>query len=802
MLFSMVILTNVGSVFAGNTETLDLTAQGYANTDEVSKVEGSYFTVEFNKGSNQNQPKYYTSGNAVRVYGGCTFTVSSELTFSKVELTFGSGDGGESGSNPITTNAVTYADGTWQGTSTKSVTFTIGGTSGHRRIQKVTVTFDSELPSVEPSPTETETPTAPTYETPEEIVDAAFELAKGEQLSGGPYTLTGIVSKVNTQYTSNNNFITVTFAIPERPDNSIQCYKLVDSATIDYQDGIEAVAVGDTITVKGEIKNYNGTVQFNQGSTLEARSSSVTYESPEAIVTATYALQKNNEALPGGPFTLTGKVTSIDTSYNSTYKNITVTIQIGELSDKKIQCYRLKNGDNASEENDVSKIAVDDIITVKGNLTKYNTVFEFRDDCKLINRVYGGHVPVHYETTEEILAAAAELQEGETLEGGEYELTGTVTRIVEDYNTEYKNITFIMDVDGVEIEGYHIKNGDTFVNGDGVEILSPRDTVTIKGEIHKYSGVIEFKSGSTLKAMEHSARIFSASLSLTENLDINFKVKANQFDSENEEAVIRVVFNGKTTDITGELDEEESKFIFTFENITPALMADEMTVSLLIDGEVTDEITYSIAEYCYNLLRQTDSAALKTLLVDLLIYGAKSQLYINHNVDNLADKGLTEDELDFATPDEDLPKLNKLTDFVGLQDDPVYTIKSVGLNLTDGIIIRLKFVVNEGCEASEAAALVVGEAFEGSLEETSVPGTYYAFFKIDNPTFFSEGYQMYAANQGALAPGLSNILYTSAESYCASILEKCADGRITDQALQDIVTALVKYAYSVKAYVG
>ena len=64
-------------------------------------------------------------------------TVSSSKTIVKVEITFGTGDK----TNTISTNVGTYKDGAWTGEST-NVKFTVGGKSGHRRIQKVKVTYN------------------------------------------------------------------------------------------------------------------------------------------------------------------------------------------------------------------------------------------------------------------------------------------------------------------------------------------------------------------------------------------------------------------------------------------------------------------------------------------------------------------------------------------------------------------------------------------------------------------------------------------------------------------------------------
>ena len=120
---------------SGSTTESVTFSEKYSNGEEMTEYEGNNFSISFDKGSNSNVPKYYTSGEAVRAYGGNTFTVSSDNDISNIEITFGSSDG----SNTITTDNGTYSNGTWTGAS-KSVKFTIGGTSGNRRIATIEVT--------------------------------------------------------------------------------------------------------------------------------------------------------------------------------------------------------------------------------------------------------------------------------------------------------------------------------------------------------------------------------------------------------------------------------------------------------------------------------------------------------------------------------------------------------------------------------------------------------------------------------------------------------------------------------------
>lgn len=133
---------NMGNVAADNVglfkDEIDFATMGYENGEEITKANAETFEVEFIDGSTPTA--YYDSGAAVRVYASGKFIVSSDTAITKIELTYGSSDK----TNSITTNVGTFLNGTWTGEE-NSVTFTIGGgTSGHRRIAKITVYYNEK----------------------------------------------------------------------------------------------------------------------------------------------------------------------------------------------------------------------------------------------------------------------------------------------------------------------------------------------------------------------------------------------------------------------------------------------------------------------------------------------------------------------------------------------------------------------------------------------------------------------------------------------------------------------------------
>ena len=119
------------------TGTFDFSTQKYENGAEVSSVKFGDVTVTFDKGTNSNSPKYYDGGTAVRVYGGSTVTVEAGgKTITGIKFTYGTNDN----TNEISASTGTFTTDTWTGSAT-SVTFTIGGTTGHRRFKAVAVTY-------------------------------------------------------------------------------------------------------------------------------------------------------------------------------------------------------------------------------------------------------------------------------------------------------------------------------------------------------------------------------------------------------------------------------------------------------------------------------------------------------------------------------------------------------------------------------------------------------------------------------------------------------------------------------------
>ena len=77
-----------GDVVSGNTISYDFSAQGFENAAAVETItlsDGT--TLAFDGGGNNNAPKYYNTGTAIRLYPGNSMTVTAKKTITAIELT-------------------------------------------------------------------------------------------------------------------------------------------------------------------------------------------------------------------------------------------------------------------------------------------------------------------------------------------------------------------------------------------------------------------------------------------------------------------------------------------------------------------------------------------------------------------------------------------------------------------------------------------------------------------------------------------------------------------------------------------
>ena len=304
-----------------------------SNSTELSNLSfDDAITASFAKGNGSTAPQYYTNGTAVRWYGNNTLEIdASNATMSQIEFTY------TQKNKDVTVDAGTYdhSSGIWTG-SVSSVTFTVASGSGHNRVSAIKVTYTSSG-------------AGSTVATP------TFNPASGTEFGdeGLQVSITCATENVDIFYTLDGS----------EPDD--------------------------------ESNPYSGPISLTETTTIKA----IAYDGDEnsAVATATYTyVDPNAPGTENNPYTVaqaraaidanvgtqgvyaTGIVSAIPTAYSTQYSNITFNMVDEEGDEDFLQAYRCGG-------NEAADVAVGDVVVVYGNLTKYQSTYEFAQGCTLVS---------------------------------------------------------------------------------------------------------------------------------------------------------------------------------------------------------------------------------------------------------------------------------------------------------------------------------------------------------------------------------------------------------------------------------
>ena len=369
----------------------------------------------------------------------------------------------------------------------------------------------------------------PTGMSAAEILDAAYGLEAGEAFAT-TCTLTGVISEINSAWSDQYGNITVTIVVDGKEDKKIECFRLVG-------DGAATLAVGDTITVTGLIKNYNGKVEFDAKCNLDA------VVKGEAPVSDNLVISFADLTAGGYGYNATVNGDAVDVTIASQYQEIQyilpeavdlaayATLIVDVTSNAQLD---IKLVDPNAELNQYSqKTPFLDNYTAEGqaitepvyidlaayadkDLAQINFMAMGNDVAFTIKNITfakaGTDVPaeptegpeepvtptVDYSamTPAELLDAAYALADGEAFAEA-CTLTGVISEINSEWSEQYGNITVTIVVDGKEdkkIECFRLV-------GDGAADLAVGDTITVTGIMKNYKGKIEFDAKCNLDAV-------------------------------------------------------------------------------------------------------------------------------------------------------------------------------------------------------------------------------------------------------------------------------------------------------------
>lgn len=410
-----------------------------------------------------------------------------------------------------------------------------------------------------------------------------------------------------------------------------------------------------------------------------------------------------------------------------------------------------------------------------------------------------------YKNGEEITSDSLDVTEG---------ATATYTaKVLDQYGYEIAGQTVIWAES--KVDGVTMSNG-TLTAERATETKNEVFTITA-GALSVYLPIEFVGEGEQEHTCDHTSSMicpvcgelaplsfYGWSLTLYDNIALNYAVDARFFaDGCYTNPSVTFTIGDRTVTVTEyNTTKYAGYYIFTLTDIAPHQMG--MTVSATLsanDGETlitTDAAEYSIKTYCYNKLNnENTSAELKTLIVDLLNYGAATQTYVGSS-DALVNADLTDEQKALGTQgDVNLQTVAK-SNYQTVENATV-TWAGAYLTLTDAV--EMKFVFN----AATTDGLTVKVTTADPTDAEAVGHTWYI------TTFEAYGDGMYIANfDGFNADQMSDIVYVTvcdeegnalSNTYRYSI-ESYAYAKSNDSNadLAALVKAMMNYGNSAKNY--
>ena len=300
----------------------------------------------------------------------------------------------------------------------------------------------------------------PVVKTPEEIVAEAYALEAGKDI--GTQTLTGRITKINTPYDNGFKNVTVTIVIGDLKDNPIQCFRMKG-------EGADTIKENDVITVTGKLKNYNGTIEFDAGCTLD-RIDEVAPLSDE---------QKAAIELAGLEFP--AQITA-DTEFDLPL--------VGTVYDDVEICWE-SSSDLAVVSDDKLTVTIGTenvIVSIEATVTCGDAELTKQFKIMLVAKEL---------TEEDILAILFNLKDQEVTTQS-YTLTGTVTAVDTAYNAQYQNVTVTIAVGDKSVMCYRLAAKKDVTTDADLQALAVGSVITVTGTFKNHKGTFEFNQGCTL----------------------------------------------------------------------------------------------------------------------------------------------------------------------------------------------------------------------------------------------------------------------------------------------------------------
>ena len=307
-----------------------------------------------------------------------------------------------------------------------------------------------------------------------------------------------------------------------------------------------------------------------------------------------------------------------------------------------------------------------------------------------------------------------------------------------------------------------------------------------------------------VKVKDTTLKIDGTTLSISSDITIKYLLKKDIFDSAGYsspylEAVIggtKKIIEGQTSSVGG-----IACYVFSFEEVSPQMMNDVIytTLKATKDGETCLSQTkeYSVATYIYSQLEKTTDPTFKTLLTDMLNYGASAQIYKNYKTNNLVNEAMTKDQQKYST--DELRELTTVKEAPVKGANDKATWVGMGLFLDNKVAIRGYFdtdsVNGVYVKITNANDVLLGSVTEENFTTATGPaGTPVYAFTFDGLGVSKMSEKVKITVCDSQGKAISGTYVYSIESYVYTAKDS------TNAKLSDLTVAMIKYGDAAVKY--
>lgn len=287
-------------------------------------------------------------------------------------------------------------------------------------------------------------------------------------------------------------------------------------------------------------------------------------------------------------------------------------------------------------------------------------------------------------------------------------------------------------------------------------------------------------------AEEPTVKLVSAALILNGKIDVLFNAQVPQGYSN-----ASMVVNGTSISPSGTNEDGTLRFVYT--GITPQCMGDSISATLYATKNGAEESVsvenFSVRQYCIDMLKKEEvTGKLRTLLSDLLAYGAAAQTYTGYKTDALVTSG---SDINNPTYSTFVPLSNLGATLSGLAaNDTRWT--SAALTLTNSVAMNFRFYT-DSIENLSVRVTVNGRT-QNFTSFTAVDGKE-GFYEISFTGISAEEFDdTVTASFYRSGTQVGNTVSYSVNTYV------CAKQADPSASLQALVKALYNYGAAVAAY--